>query len=1320
MIDISTIARISPTEKGFCVPVELGNGSEALTVDSLVDTGGEGFLFIDYQFARSLEDKMNVSMMALPKPKECGTFNGKKTRPITHAIYLPMKMGDHYVRMNAFYVVKIAKHPIIVGRKWLKQHGALLDAVTTSVMFRPGFCQHEGATPITAPSLEKQFRSLQSWTSDSEKINFYPQSQKVVIPQPKIVESASEKYVAALEIPKYRILKKGEKLNDKRKAPKRAEPSRRWAKNPLQRGLESKLLAGAPWMMVAREKGAEVFAISMKEIDEQREKLKKLEDANANIKNLVPEEYHAFLDVFDHKKAYELPPHRPRWDHEIVLKEGAVLPKTDPLRRQSPEEFDVLKEYVINNLGSRFIEPSQAEYGSPILFVKKPSGGLRLCIDYRKINEITKRNRYPLPLIDETIARVTRAKIYTKLDVVQAFHNLRLASEKSEELSTFICRLGAFKYKVMPFGLTNAPATFQQFMNDHFNEYSEFVSAFLDDLLIYSQNMKEHREQVKLVLSRLREMGLRLDILKCEFHVTEVKFLGLVVTPDGVKMDPKKVAQIKSWTKPKNGKDLKGIRGFLGFVNFYRRFIKGFAKIARPLYNLLMKESPGIWDDKCDGAFEGLKEAVTTEPVMMHFDRTKEAFLECDSSDLASGGVLSQLNDEGWLRPVAYLSQSLDPAQRNYVIYDKEMLAIVRCFEEWRPELLSVPEDRPTLVMTDHKALEHFMTTKQLNRRQARWAEFLSQFNFKISYRPGAKNLKADLLTRQPCEGEVSRAKLDPHMNQTLLPSENLSEEVKQDLGIHEIETNDEKPVPEETTAPTETIERSPLAETVEAANRKEETFEEVRRELQKLPPENLLDKIHGFQLRECTERNGVLYYYGKLVVPDSLTTEVIRTVHSGRELGHAGVTKTLKMLRKDYCFTRMTLLVRRFIRNCHDCKRSKPKRSRLQGLLRPLPIPQQPWEDISVDFVGKLPEDSEKNNTIMMVVCHLTKERHFISFRQGEGRISAETTAWMFYTHIWRLHGLPRTVVSDRGTQFASMLWQHLCKILKIKAKLSTAFHPESDGQTENANQEMERYLRTFVNYEQSNWGKLLPSAEFAANVTESESTQCAPFMASRGLLPRMSFDPEEMNKVGTTARERIELGKAKSIATEMKKVWEWAGVNMRAAQERQKRYADASRREVEDIEEGDEVWLDMRNITTKRPSKKLDSKWEGPFKVLKKKNHLNYEIDLPCTMGNYRTFHASLLAKDPNDPLPGQEHPLPGPIEVAGEEEFEVEEILDVRKQGRGIIARASWVGHPPDLIYYPIDNFRNSAEYLDDYYRRNPSKPKPPWLKDELMRT
>ena len=381
----------------------------------------------------------------------------------------------------------------------------------------------------------------------------------------------------------------------------------------------------------------------------------------------------------------------------------------------SHEELLVLREWLDANLKKGFIRPSSSAAAAPVMFARKPGGGLRLCIDYRGLNAVTKRNRYPIPLIQETLTMVSRAKIFTKLDVIAAFNKLRIF-EGYEPLTAFKTRCGLFESLVMPFGLTNAPASWQTFINDILGPFlDDFCTAYIDDILIYSQNMKDHREHVRKVLAKLKEHGIQIDIDKCEFHVTETKYLGLIISGDGIRMDPEKVATIIEWTAPRNVKD---VQGFLGFANFYRRFILGFSRIAKPLTRLTQKDTKFQWTRECQKAFDNLKEAFSSAPVLKMFEWDKVCYVECDSSDYVTGGVLSQLDDQGQLRPVAYFSKTHNPAECNYEIYDKELMAIVKAFQEWRPELEGSPH--PIQVITDHKNLEYFMTSKQLNRRQAR------------------------------------------------------------------------------------------------------------------------------------------------------------------------------------------------------------------------------------------------------------------------------------------------------------------------------------------------------------------------------------------------------------------------------------------------------------------------------------------------------------------------------------------------------------------------------------------------------------------------
>ena len=285
-----------------------------------------------------------------------------------------------------------------------------------------------------------------------------------------------------------------------------------------------------------------------------------------------------------------------------------------------------------------------------------------------------------------------------------------------EYLTAFRTRYGLFQYNVMPFGLTEAPSTFQHYINDTLREFLDvFATAYLDDILIYSETIEEHRHHIRQVLTRLRTAGLQIDIEKCEFHTQETKYLGLIIGTDRVKMDPKKIETVKEWPQPRN---LRDVQAFLGFANFYRRFILGFSTIVKPLTELTKKDQAFIWNDNCERAFQDLKKRFISAPILRWFNPDLEIMIETDASDWVSAGILSQLYPDGSWHPVAYFSKKHSPEECNYEIYDKELLAIIRSLEEWRPELEGAKF--PVKILSDHKNLEYFMSIKLLNRRQAR------------------------------------------------------------------------------------------------------------------------------------------------------------------------------------------------------------------------------------------------------------------------------------------------------------------------------------------------------------------------------------------------------------------------------------------------------------------------------------------------------------------------------------------------------------------------------------------------------------------------
>uniref|UniRef100_A0A8C5PN48 Reverse transcriptase n=1 Tax=Leptobrachium leishanense TaxID=445787 RepID=A0A8C5PN48_9ANUR len=463
---------------------------------------------------------------------------------------------------------------------------------------------------------------------------------------------------------------------------------------------------------------------------------------NNSMIPILPQAYTDFYDVFEKKGADTLPPHRP-YECPIDVIPGATIPfgRVYPL---SEPELRVLREYIDENLTKGFIRPSTSPAGAAIFFVGKKDGGLRPCIDYRAMNAITIKNKYPLPLITELMDRLKTAKIFTKLDLRGAYNLVRI--KKGDEWKTaFRSRYGHYEYLVMPYGLCNAPATFQYFLNDILkNILDQYVIVYLDDILIYSDNQEDHTRHVRNVLLRLRQHRLYAKLEKCRFNVTTLEFLGFVREPNNIRMDPSKIEAIRSWPTPANKK---GIQCFIGFCNFYRKFIKDFSKIIKPLTYLTKQSIPFKWSVAANDAFCYLKHLFSTAPILSMPDTMKPFILETDASDTALGAILSQVQGENRnLHPIAFYSRTLTPAEINYDVGDKELLAIKAALEEWRHLLEGTIH--PITIYTDHKNLEYLRQAKRLKPRQARWALFFSRFVFNITYRPGKRNGKADALSR--------------------------------------------------------------------------------------------------------------------------------------------------------------------------------------------------------------------------------------------------------------------------------------------------------------------------------------------------------------------------------------------------------------------------------------------------------------------------------------------------------------------------------------------------------------------------------------------
>ena len=659
-------------------------------------------------------------------------------------------------------------------------------------------------------------------------------------------------------------------------------------------------------------------------------------------KTKLPKQYWPWLDVFSQRLADELSPNRPGIDHRIQLKtddNGNELPPPyGPLYGMNREELLVLRKTLTDLLDKNFIRVSRSPAASPVLLVRKPGGGIRFCIDYRGLNELTVKDRYPLPLIRETLRNMSKARLFTKLDVIAAFHKIRVQPGE-EYKNAFRTRYGLYEWNVMPFGLTGAPATFQRHINHILREYlDDFVSAYVDDIIIYSNgSIADHRRKVNDVLSKLQEAGLQCDIKKSEFEQHAVKYLGYIVKAgEGLCVDPEKVEAIKTWKAPKTVKE---VRSFLGFANFYRPFIPRFAELATPLTRLTKKDEVFKWDSNCQRNFEELKHLFVSAPILVHFEEERETVVEADASGWATGAVLSQRQDDGTLAPCAYLSQRLSPAEVNYEIHDKELLAIIRALKEWRPELKMVP--RFTIV-TDHKNLRYFHKMRQLSERQMRWADVLAEFDFELQYRPGKQAVRPDALSRR--EQDIPQNANDERVS---FRFRSIFGDVTVRTGRAQRELEGEELDLE---TPVQMFEDPEMQQLWEDARRTDAIYRvfstAIFKEHRRIPA-GTDTKV---SLAECElDERRLLRFRGRLWVPNSepLRTRILQQVHDSYTTGHPGRDATYTILSRQWFWPGAAKDVRQFLRNCGICGRSTIWRETKHGLLKPLPIPQRIWAEI-------------------------------------------------------------------------------------------------------------------------------------------------------------------------------------------------------------------------------------------------------------------------------------------------------------------------------------------------------------------------------------
>ena len=945
----------------------------------------------------------------------------------------------------------------------------------------------------------------------------------------------------------------------------------------------------------------------------------------------VPPEYQRHAKVFNEEEAQRFPQSRV-WDHAIDLKPNAPDSLNCKIYPLSATERVSLREFLDEQVAKGYIRPSISPYASPFFFIKKKDGKLRPVQDYRALNKLTIRNNAPLPLIPQTIADLTNAFIFTKFDVRWGYNNVRIKDGDQWKAAFKTC-YGLFEPTVMFFGLTNSPATFQAMMDHIFRPLIDkhapmgtVIRVYMDDIIIGTSSTEtNHTLAVHDVLNLLEEHDLFLKPEKCTFHAPRVDYLGVILEKGVTRMDPIKISGITNWPIPKKVKD---VRSFLGFCNFYRAFIRGFAHLAKPLNKLTRKDAEWQWGPEEQKAFEALKDRVTSEPILTQPEPTEQFILEVDASGFAVGAVLLQRKSDNKLHPVGYFSATLNEAERNYDIYDLELLAIVKALRHWRALLAGSPHK--IKVLSDHMNLQYWRQPQKISRRVAREVLELAEYDLEIHHLPGKANGRADALSRRP---DYDQGEHD-NENVTVLPDR---------LFIRAMRTSRiETPTPGEVISP---------------------AVMELSKPLYAQDAEVIKAWIDPHKLKNIY---GTWYKDGRRVVTGGLEEkrEIIKAHHDPPIHGHPGISRTTRLTERHHWWPGLRKDATEYVQGCADCQRHKINTRPTRAPLEPIyPKPEAlPFETIALDFITKLPE-SQGCDSILTVTDHdCTKAVIFIPCRE---EISAEETAALFLQHVVVRFGLPSKMISDRDPRFASKFTRELCKLMGITQNISTAYHPRTDGQSERNNQWVEQYMREYVREHQDDWVPYIPLAEFAHNNWHSKMTRESPFFLLMGYNPRADWidRPSPIPQVTLRAEQFKEARKrAQELMIKAQKSWV--------------KHKDTPKYKI-----GDLVWLEGRHLRTNQPTAKLAPRRHGPFKVIQVMSAVNYRLELPTQWSIHPVFHIDLLTPYRETRMHGVNYQRPPPDLVNGEEEYEVEKILDSRRYGRGrkLQYLVKWKGYP-----------------------------------------
>ena len=879
--------------------------------------------------------------------------------------------------------------------------------------------------------------------------------------------------------------------------------------------------------------------------------------------------------------------------HTHTIHTGQAKPVSTPPNRQTPKMRAELDRQLEEMQRHGIIEESTSPWHSPVVMVKKPNNEWRFCMDYRKLNAVTEIMSFPIPHMSDvfdTLAE-SKAEIFSTLDLRSGFWQVPLG-KSTKMKGAFITHSGEFEFNRLAFGMVNASMTFQSLMTKVLKNLNfKIALVYIDDVLVFSKDFDQHLHHLDLVFTNLRKANLKLHSSKCKFATKQVKYLGHIVSKEGLSVNPENTDKILNAKSPTNQKQVKSVLGMMGY---YRKFIRNYAKIAAPLHDLLKKDKKFLWTEEAENAFQELKHKLVTAPILGYPQFDSEFILSTDSSDFSIGYVLSQVHD-GKELPICYGGRALRNNELKWHITDKEGLALVEGIQHFRHYLTNTK----FTVFTDNVSVKYLQSIKDCQGRLGRWSILLQGYTFEIKHKPGSKNHTADYLSRQTYTNTTSSQSSDlaDHIGSIQTPNEYTE--------VTLVYSDEDEAVVAAASEPV----MLPADISIENLSTKQKVCPDFKHlytyvQTRQVPDDPLLARIVVAEAYNYELEDGIFkHFYSKrsrnvpaeerlvkqTAIPVILRDDILKSYHDCLAGGgHQGFERTYASIRNKYYWPRMYEDIRQYVRTCEICQQSKRAFN-----AKPPPLQPQPVDDVfskwHMDILSGLPTTKEKYKHVLLVVDSYSKWCECFPLRTQE---ATEVAAVLFREIISR-YGSPRSLVSDRGRNFMSNLVKALAELFEIKWTYTSAYHPMTNGLVESKNSYILQALHAYCKGQQDDWPELLPGIMMAYRSTPAtQSTDFSPFFLLYGREMRLPIDTVLLPKDHLSQDCKIHLGR---ILQNLEVCRKLAGDNIKAAQDKYKHQHD-KRSQLPSFRPAQRVWLYCTKVPPGK-APKLHRKWVGPY---------------------------------------------------------------------------------------------------------------------------